>query len=467
MAAELAPDPIPGWGGDDESSPRLGLIQRCVDAELALVSKMLGAYVDDQDKPVRKPVEVDAGEFVEPSLATAFKAINDCRAGGHHATPERLVRSLAGDDGFLALSPDGTARGAVIKLFEVQTFAREEDCVASWRRVRDQLHLWDMAATLQDEVIRGDEAAGQILDRHATDMSRVRSSGVTKPESLRSLALVVADRVDRPRTIYRTNLPALDEALGGGFLSGTFIGLQGRMKVGKTLWLSSLALDLALQGHRVAYYCFEMGQERIAERMIAAHHGGRLNAMAFLKASSNRGLSDDVRAYAAHAPENLLFVDRARPTLPWLKAVTDENRRRHKVTVHIYDYMQLIRGSDSRASRVDQQDEVADWMAESAKENDDLVMTATQLNRDGETRYGDSLMMAASQVFNINAHDPSTGGTRTYWLECVASRYTAGENAGTKEDPPFFLSKIGPRICQNGVDPITLIPPHDAGRLAS
>lgn len=458
---------IPGWDRE-ENSPRQMLMQSCVDAELALIAKMLGAYVEDGDKPPRKPIDLDPEEFVEPALAVALVAINEARSGGHHATPERLVRALAGDAAFVSLSPDGTARGAVRRLFEEPSFAREDDCLAAWRRCRDQLALWDMAKTLQDELISGEDAsAGQILDRHAADIGRVRASGMIKPKTLKELSLVVAERVQKPRRIYRTNLPALDASLNGGFLSGTFVGFQARPKVGKTAWLATLALDLALQGHRVAYYCFEMGEERISERLISAHYGGRMNAMAFVKASKNRGLGEETIAYAEHAPDNLLFIDRARPTFPWVRMAAEEMHRRHKVTVHVFDYMQLIRGTDSHQSKVDLLDDIGDWMAEFAKETDDLVLSATQLNRELETRGGDGLIMAAGQVFDIHSHDPSNGGPRTYWLECVASRFTAGENAGSKDDMPFFLSGIGPRICQNGVDPITLIPPHTAGKLAS
>lgn len=468
MSEITAPDDLPPVSAyEDGVTPRHILYKRCLDAELGLVAKALASIADNSDAPVPEPIDVGEG-LVEPILARVMTAINEMRRLGQHATVLGVIHHL-GENGVDTLGGKATLE----RLYNmgIWSIGPESAYLAVWRRVRDQLALWDVLKGLEAELSRDDPAAaGEIIDSAAPAFSRIKASASQRPNSLKSLAKRISIRVGTSNSgnTYSSGLPGLDKALGGGFNGGLFYGFQARKKVGKTMWLGTLALNMAQAGVPVTYYCFEMGEERIAERMVAAHYGGVLNSMALIKANGSESLGREVGIYAErYAPDNLLFIDRARPDLKWLEAVAEEQHRARKTRVHVFDYLQLISGTDRRRSRVDQQDEVADWMAEFAKRTSDVVITAAQLNREGETRYGDGLVMAASQVFNIHMREIDLAGfkQREYWLECCDSRYTEGEDAGGKDDWLFYLNKTGPRISQIGHPDVTLIPKGQLGRL--
>jgi replicative DNA helicase len=470
----MSPTELPDWPPSDDEL-RLGratLLQRCLDAETQLLAKAMQSHVSANDLDVKAaPLPIDPSEMVEPLTGQILRAINALRAEGQWATVTAVRNRLATVNEALD-EMGGSEFIARLQRAGLYMIGPEAAFVATWRRARDQLALWDVTAEMQDDLMAGDRgSAGEIIDSLTPKLSSIRASRSFEPSTLAGLARRISIRVaaQRNEPTISSGLPKFDEALGGGFIGGLLYGFLARKKVGKTLWMSTIALNMAMRGVPVCYYCFEMGEERISERMIAAHYGGTLNAMQLLKGYGNQRLSAELKAYAAdYAPQALYFVDSARPGHAWVQATAEEMHRRYGVKVHFFDYLQLIRGNDRRASKVDQLDEIADWMAEFAKQTGDVVVTSAQLNRNDEMRYGDSLVMAASMVFKINAVDVEFDSVKRkeYWLENTDSRITEGRNAGSEDDRPFALNKTGPRISQLGTEDDTIFPPGARGRLA-
>jgi replicative DNA helicase len=65
-----------------------------------------------------------------------------------------------------------------------------------------------------------------------------------------------------------TGYPALDDVLGGGFLSGCLILLGGRQNVGKTVWVLQAARNVARAGHVGCVVCYEHSEVHLFHRLL-------------------------------------------------------------------------------------------------------------------------------------------------------------------------------------------------------
>jgi len=65
-----------------------------------------------------------------------------------------------------------------------------------------------------------------------------------------------------------TGFEALDEVLGGGFLSGCLLLLGGRQNVGKTIWVLQAARNVALAGGIGCLICYEHDEVHLFHRLL-------------------------------------------------------------------------------------------------------------------------------------------------------------------------------------------------------
>jgi len=65
-----------------------------------------------------------------------------------------------------------------------------------------------------------------------------------------------------------TGFAALDQVLGGGFLSGCLLLLGGRQNVGKTTWALQAARNVALGGGTGCLVCYEHDEVRLFHRLL-------------------------------------------------------------------------------------------------------------------------------------------------------------------------------------------------------
>lgn len=115
----------------------------------------------------------------------------------------------------------------------------------------------------------------------------------------------------------------------------------------------------------------------------------------------------------------------------------------------IIDYFQLVRKEDSRESDAAFGARCAQRIAQMVKKFPNIwVLTAAQLNRDGEVRGSDGLRMACDVLFMLETTefgDPEGGTQIEAWLKMSASRYTPYRDIGSEQQPAYRLRKdIGP-----------------------
>jgi len=217
-----------------------------------------------------------------------------------------------------------------------------------------------------------------------------------EPEALVTLSGLADDLVSRLSDLDErgaadataglpTGFATLDR-LTNGLQPGSLVVVAARPSVGK----SSMALHLALLAARstpVLVLSLEMRGQEVAARSMAALSGvdgGRI-ARARLDADEwsmlTAGLGD------AHRLHPVVIEDAAGLTLPQIVGKARRTASRYgRVGLIVLDYLQLTAGTDRRANRNLQIEEVSHGLKALAKELQCPVIALAQLNREVEQR---------------------------------------------------------------------------------
>ncbi len=280
----------------------------------------------------------------------------------------------------------------------------------------------------------------------------------------------IVKRMNEPPEIYPTGLRRLDHVMGGGLVAGKLYGVAARMKHGKTTLLGSISYNLATADNPTPhlYLCLEMGAEEILQRMIARHGG--FNSLMFLDGSKKElAQQAAMQAKTDLHQRGLYFQTEHRMGIDALRALLIRAALSGKIKGVIVDYLQLITGQKRGQNVADHWDYVVQTLVETAKQHGLWVMTAAQLNRDGEVRGGDGLLNACDMSLYLHKVDAeytvgpdgtaydrkgqvlmNTQGMENRdraWVEMRASRYTRLGHVGREENPRLvFTSAAGPFI---------------------
>jgi replicative DNA helicase len=191
-----------------------------------------------------------------------------------------------------------------------------------------------------------------------------------------------------------TGLRDLDRKLGGLQKSDLII-LAGRPSMGKTALATNMGFNAAQAAldpetgakFHVAFFSLEMSSEQLATRILAEKSG----------VSSDRIRRGDVReddfgrvVTAAQEMNSAPFFidDTPAITIPMLRTRARRLKRQFGLDLIIVDYLQLMRGSNSKGpeNRVQEISEITRGLKAIAKELDVPVLALSQLSRAVELR---------------------------------------------------------------------------------
>jgi replicative DNA helicase len=196
-----------------------------------------------------------------------------------------------------------------------------------------------------------------------------------------------------------TGLIDLDRKLGGLHKSDLLI-LAGRPSMGKTSLATNIAFNIArayrrgrrpdgsegaIEGGVVGFFSLEMSAEQLAARVLS---------------ESAEVPSDQIRRGDMTETEFRRFVEAAKtleacplyiddtPALPiaQLAARARRLKRTHGLDALIVDYLQLVRPTSAKDSRVNEVSEITQGLKAIAKELDIPVVALSQLSRQVENR---------------------------------------------------------------------------------
>jgi replicative DNA helicase len=197
-----------------------------------------------------------------------------------------------------------------------------------------------------------------------------------------------------------TGLTDLDTMLGGLHKSDLLI-LAGRPSMGKTALATNIAynackslMEKAREGGQsakdigsVGFFSLEMSAEQLSTRLLSS--ASKLNSSSIFKGTiSGEEFAHLVRVSNDMASMPLFIDDTPALSIAGLRTRARRLKRMHNLKLLVVDYLQLLRGSNLKASdgRVQEVSEITQGLKAIAKELDIPVVALSQLSRQVEQR---------------------------------------------------------------------------------
>lgn len=188
--------------------------------------------------------------------------------------------------------------------------------------------------------------------------------------------------------VFPTGLRDLDRMLGGGIRPGNLVIVGARPSMGKTALAMTIALGMSKQ-RGIGFLSMEMSEEELSDRIFSGlgnmdlsdvqQPPGDDSTMSADRKNEFWSRASDAAEAASHRV--LRIDDQAALTLHQVSAKARNMKRKHSIDVLIVDYLQLMSGTDPRASRTYQLEEITRGLKGLAKSLGIGVIALAQVNR--------------------------------------------------------------------------------------
>ena len=357
----------------------------------------LGAILLDNNMLHRAMEMLDAGDFYEARNRMIYEAMLQLSEHGEPIDLVTLTNELRRSEklekvgGVTYVSALTEAAPIASRIETYARIVREKNLLRSLISISQEIaaRAYEDPAEVEEFM---DEAEAAIFDVAGKKISpSYYSLHDLVPEAVRQLEAL--QKRKGGITGVPTGYKDLDE-LTGGFQPSDFVVIAGRPGMGKTALALNIARNAAVTsseesertGDAVAVFSLEMSRWQVALRLFCAE--ARLDSRDLRRGFIAKEDWPKLFIAANVLKEARIFVDDT-PALNVLemKAKTRRLVAEHKVSMVIVDYMQLMRGRQTRDSSREQ--EIADIsrsLKNLAKELNIPVVGLSQLNRAVESR---------------------------------------------------------------------------------
>ena len=260
-----------------------------------------------------------------------------------------------------------------------------------------------------------DNGAFDQIESSEQELFTLASSGQTRESSAKPFSHTIAKSLANAEHAFKnkgtvigvtSGLRDLDALLGGMQRSDLII-LAGRPSMGKTALATNMAYNAAIHfqevferakrdpnvtekprhAQAVGFFSLEMSGEQLATRILASRSG--INSSKILRGDmENSEFSELVQACRELNDLPFLIDDTPALSISALRTRARRMQRTHSLGFLVVDYLQLVRGSNTKSSdgRVQEVSEVTQGLKAIAKELNVPVLALSQLSRAVEQR---------------------------------------------------------------------------------
>jgi len=338
----------------------------------------------------------DADLFFEHSHRVILSAAKECHHQGHTADIFRLQSVLEEKNHI-------EAAGGYGNITEIFTSYPSPDIATALEFRQDLLKARRYRRAMAKLAESKDDICGMRADlngiaQHLTDDDDDQVQIATLKEQCAAL-LAELEKTEKPER-FSTNIRGLDIKLNGGFERGTLAVFASETSGGKSIALLQTALCGAANAKNGIIFSLEMSVVQVLSRLVACQSGWRC-VSAFEKPSvqQSNGMIAGVAAIS-HLP--IIVVDH----LSDIESIENLCRQTKRTGLDwiVVDYVQLCSPSvDSKSETREQQvNEVVRRLKLLALQLNICVLTASQLNKEGELRESKAIGHHADYVLNID-----------------------------------------------------------------
>lgn len=384
-------------------------------------------------------------DFADKMLGAVYGAVRDLTLAGRPAD-WRVVAGLF----------EGRAERAGKWMRDLMATAAPpesaiSDVARSVRDLADRRRLIVLAEEMAEAAHVGGKPAAEMAAHWAASIATEIGESDDAMQPIGRIGERVTEGLNVKLPCSATGIVDLDRSLAGGLYAGKLYGIVARMKQGKTMLMSTLAMNAAEKGARVLYLPLEMGAEELVQRLMARRMG--VNSLAFLDERRRSARDFQMEAGKAAVGLNtlpLFFQTKPRMALDSIRQLIARAAMRDSVQGVIIDYLQLITGQQRNQSQAGFLDEITQALAEACKSWGIWIMIAAQENQQQNVRGGEGLLNACDLTLRLHRLEPVIGSKNSRaWLEMMVSRYTIRRHVGSEEHPALLLdTRAGPAFVE-------------------
>jgi len=351
---------------------------------------LLGGLMSDPRKLPDVQEVLEADDFYRREHGALFALLSTMQQKGEHidmvTVPERIMRGgeseRFGGVAYVVQLPEHVPSTA-----NLTHYAEIIKDKALLRRLIERTS--DLATKAYDQP----DDVSELLDEAAREVTTL-GQGRSK-KGWHQVSMVVDDELVRVEKLaeekgtttgYTTGFLDLDKKLAGLHPTDLLV-LAARPAMGKTALALNIAQNVALmEGQAVGIFSLEMGRGQLVTRMLCCH--GMVDAG---KVRTGMLDTEDWERFidaSDHLRRSKLFID----DTPGLSISEVRTRARRLKAEHddlaliVIDYLQLMKGEDSRAPREQQISSISRGLKALAKDVEAPVIALSQLNRGVESR---------------------------------------------------------------------------------
>jgi replicative DNA helicase len=338
----------------------------------------------------------DSDLFFEHSHRVILSAAKECHHQGHTADIFRLQSVLEEKNHI-------EAAGGYGNITEIFTSYPSSDIPTALEFRQDLLKARRYRRAMAKLAESKDDICGMRADlngiaQHLTDNEDEQVQTATLKQQCAAL-LAELEKTEKPER-FSTNIRGLDLKLNGGFERGTLAVFASETSGGKSIALLQTALCGAANAKNGIIFSLEMSVVQVLSRLVACQSGWRC-VSAFEKPSvqQSNGMLAGIAAIS-HLP--IIVVDH----LSDIESIENLCRQTKRTGLDwiVVDYVQLCSPSaDSKSETREQQvNEVVRRLKLLALQLNICVLTASQLNKEGELRESKAIGHHADYVLHID-----------------------------------------------------------------
>ncbi len=220
---------------------------------------------------------------------------------------------------------------------------------------------------------------------------RPHEAAVQLEEIITEVYRDVRNRIETGETLLgvNTGFTELDE-MTSGFHKGNLVILAARPSMGKTALSLNIATNAAQKyGKAVVYFSLEMSREELGFRLLSTEAG--IDGKRLRKGQiTKREMGDFLDAVKKLSKTPIVVDDSPAISVAEFRNRSRKLKKEGRCDFIMVDYLQLMRGSASKAnaSREQEISEISRTLKAIAKELEVPVLALSQLNRSVESRVG-------------------------------------------------------------------------------
>lgn len=343
----------------------------------------------------------DADLFFEHSHRVILSAAKECHHNGHAADIFRL-QSVLEEKGHI------DAAGGYLNVLEVHTSYPSRDIPSALEFRQDLLKARRYRRALAKLAECRDDILSQRADlsslaQHLSDNDDEPVKSATLKQQCADL-ITELEKKEKPER-FSTKISGLDEKLNGGFERDTLAVWASETSGGKSIALLQTALCGAANAKKGIIFSLEMSVVQVLSRLVACHSGQR--CMSAFEMPKVEQANATMAGIAAVSKLPMTIVD----NLTDIESIENLCRQTKRTGLDwiVVDYLQLCAPSiDSRAETREQQvNEVTRRLKLLAIQLNICVLTASQLNKEGELRESRAVGHHADYVLHIDHKNDS------------------------------------------------------------